>query len=451
LYKPYAKNLPGAAVNGARRAHLPRATWEASARAEIGRGRGAGGFERDHSACGVGLVARISGEPSREVVELALGALAAMEHRGGVGADGEASDGAGVLTAIPWRVLEPWLAAQRIAEPRPFSTAVGMVFLPREQGKRNLARELVAKALREEGLVVVGWRPVPLRPEALPPSVRERHPHVEQVVAQSPMLAGDELERALLLARRAVGKALIRQPIIRRLDDLYICSLSSRTIVYKGMVTSQVLPEFYPDLQDSAFISPYAVLHRRFSTNTAPKWSLAQPMRLLAHNGEINTLLGNLAWMRAREPELAAAVWGARMAELLPAVHGDSSDSGALDKLVELLVRSGRTPLEALMMTMPAAYEHEVAGGGEGEGAVGDARITDFYDYYAGVQEAWDGPALVAFADGRHLGALPTATACARRATRAPAPASSRSPPRPARSTCRARRSSRRAGSAPAR
>ncbi len=394
MYKPYAKNLPGAAVNGARRTHPPRTEVDASARAEAG---------RDHSACGVGLVAQVSGEPSREVVDLALGALAAMEHRGGVGADGEASDGAGVLTAIPWRVLEPWLAEQRVAEPRPFSTAVGMVFLPREPGKRNLARELVAKALREEGLVVVGWRPVPLRPEALPPGVRLRHPHIEQIVATSPALAGDELERALLLARRAVGRALIRQPLIRRLDDLYICSLSSRTIVYKGMVTSQVLPEFYPDLQDPAFVSPFAVLHRRFSTNTAPKWSLAQPMRLLAHNGEINTLLGNLAWMRAREPDLAAPVWGARIAELLPAVHADSSDSGALDKLVELLVRSGRSPLEALMMTMPAAYE--LAAVSEAGTGLGDPRVTAFYDYYAGVQEAWDGPALVAFADGRHLGA----------------------------------------------
>ena len=325
-----------------------------------------------------------------------------------------------------------------------------MVFLPREQGKRNLAKELVAKALREEGLVVVGWRPVPLRPEALPPSVRERHPHVEQVVAQSPMLAGDELERALLLARRAVGKALIRQPIIRRLDDLYICSLSSRTIVYKGMVTSEVLPEFYPDLQDPAFVSPYAVLHRRFSTNTAPKWSLAQPMRLLAHNGEINTLLGNLAWMRAREPELAAPVWGARIAELLPAVHGDSSDSGALDKLVELLVRSGRTPLEALMMTMPAAYEHEAAGG------PGRARAPT----RGSPTSTTTTPACRRPGTGRRSSPSPTAatsapastaTACARRATRAPAPACSRSPPRPAPSTCRARRSSRRAGSAPAR
>ena len=426
-----AIDLPGAAVNGARRAHPPRsdgavAAWHAGA--------------RDHSACGVGLVARISGEPSREVVELALGALAAMEHRGGVGADGEASDGAGVLTAIPWRVLEPWLANQRIAEPRPFSTAVGMVFLPREQGKRNLARELVSKALRDEGLVVVGWREVPLRPEALPPSVRARHPHVEQVVAQSPMLAGDELERALLLARRAVGRALIRQPVIRRLEDLYICSLSSRTVVYKGMVTAPVLPEFYPDLQDPGFVSHFAVLHRRFSTNTAPKWSLAQPMRLLAHNGEINTLLGNLAWMRAREPELAAPAWGARIAELLPAVHGDSSDSGALDKFVELLVRSGRS----------------AAGGADD----GDARRRTPPATRASRSSTTTTPACRRRGTARRSSPSPTAgtpapawtaTACVPRATRAPAPACWRSPPRPAPSTCPGRRSSRRAAWAPAR
>jgi glutamate synthase (ferredoxin) len=173
LYKRSATDLSGAAVNGARRAHPPLSAGEAAARAEAGRlSDGAGAGERDHSACGVGLVAQVSGEPSRRVVELALGALAAMEHRGGVGADGEASDGDGVLTAIPWRVLEPWLANQAIVEPRPYSTAVGMVFLPREPGKRALARELVSKALRDEGLVVVGWREVPLRPEALPPSVR---------------------------------------------------------------------------------------------------------------------------------------------------------------------------------------------------------------------------------------------------------------------------------------
>jgi len=353
----------------------------------------------EHSSCGVGLVARVSGEPGREVVELALGALVRMEHRGGVGADGEASDGAGILTAIPWGVLEPWLAEQRVAEPRPFSTAVGMVFLPTEPGKQHLGRELVAKALRDEGLVVVGWRPVPLRSDALPPGLRGKHPCVEQIVATSPTLAGDDLERALLLARRRIGRALAGQPLIRRLDDLYVCSLSSRTIVYKAMVTSDVLPEFYPDLQDPACTSSFALIHRRFSTNTVPKWSLAQPMRLLAHNGEINTVRGNLAWMAAREPDLAAPVWGARMAELLPPVHADSSDSGALDKLVELLVRSGRSPLEALMLTMPEAYEQDRGRPGA------DPRVIDFYDYYGGVQEAWDGPALVAFADGRHVGA----------------------------------------------
>ena len=352
----------------------------------------------DHAACGVGFVASVAGEPSRAVVELALAALARLEHRGGVGADGQTSDGAGVLTAIPWKVLEPWLAEQRLAEPRPYATAVGMVFLPREPGKRHLCRELVNKALRDEGLVIAGWREVPVRVEALPPVLRLAHPVVEQVVATSPTVSGEELERALLLARRSVGRSLARQPIIKRLDDLYICSLSTRTIVYKGMVTSEVLPAFYADLVDPAFVSSFAVFHRRFSTNTAPRWNLAQPMRMLAHNGEINTLLGNLAWMTAREPDLASPLWGARMGELLPPLHGESSDSGALDKLTELLVRSGRSPLEALLMTMPQAYE------GRDEAEL-DPRIAAFYDYYGGVQEAWDGPAMVAFGDGRAVGA----------------------------------------------
>ena len=220
-------------------------------------------------------------------------------------------------------------------------------------------------------------------------------------------------------------------------------------------------PSSIRTLQDPAFVSPFAVLHRRFSTNTAPKWSLAQPMRLLAHNGEINTLLGNLAWMRAREPELAAPVWGARIAELLPAVHGDSSDSGALDKLVELLVRSGRSPLEALMMTMPAAYEQAAAEAGTaGSTALPGAAPAEASPTRASSTSTTTTPACWRRGTGRRSSPSPTAatsapastaTACARRATRAPAPACSRSPRRPAPSTCPARRSSRRAGSAPAR
>ena len=350
----------------------------------------------EHAACGVGFVADGSGKASRKIVELGLAALSRLEHRGGLGADGQTSDGSGLMTAIPWLLLEPWLAEQRLTEPRPFSTAVGMLFLPREPGKRHLCRELVAKVLRDEGLVVAGWRKVPLCADALPPTLRQRHPIVEQVVATSPSLSGEELERVLLLARRRIGAALARQPVINRFSDLYVCSLSTRTIVYKGMVTSDVLPAFYTDLQDTAYASPFALFHRRFSTNTEPRWNLAQPMRLLAHNGEINTLLGNLTSMSAREADLAAPVWGTRMAELLPVLHQEGSDSGALDKFIELLVRSGRNPLEALMLTMPEAYE-----GRDGL----DARIAAFYEYYAGVQEAWDGPAMVAFSDGRVVGA----------------------------------------------
>jgi glutamate synthase (ferredoxin) len=374
---------------------------------------------RDHAACGVGFVAAAGGEASYRPLDLALGALARMEHRGGVGADGVSSDGAGVLTAIPWTLLEPWLrpadgsgsptgdrpddgrpgagqAGAHVAAPphRPTSIAVGMLFLPVHKGKRRLGRDLVTKALADEGLDVLGWRDVPVDPAVLGPLAGAHRPHIEQVVARSTTLRGEDLERALLLARRRIGAALQAQRVVRRLDDLYLCSLSCRTIVYKGMLGGAALPEFYADLREPSFRTPFAVFHRRFSTNTAPKWSLAQPMRLLAHNGEINTLSGNLAWMAAREPDLTHPVWGARIADLLPVLHGQSSDSGALDKFIELLVRSGRSPLEAMVMTMPPARS-----------ARDSAAVRDFLDYHAGVLEAWDGPALVAFCDGDVVGA----------------------------------------------
>ncbi len=361
---------------------------------------------REHSACGVGLVARISGEPSREVVELALGALAAMEHRGGVGADGEASDGAGVLTAIPWRVLEPWLAEQRVAEPRPFSTAVGMVFLPREQGKRNLARELVAKALRDEGLVVVGWRSVPLRPQALPPSVRERHPHVEQVVAHV-----SDAGRRRPGARAAAGPqgAWVARSSASPSSAVWTTSTSARSrrgpSSTRAWSPRRCCRSSIRDLQDPAFVSPYAVLHRRFSTNTAPKWSLAQPMRLLAHNGEINTLLGNLA-LDAR-PGAGAGGSGVGRADRRAAARRARRQQRLRRARQAGRVAGAQRPQPARGADDDNAGRLRARGRrrGGGEAGAGDPRVTDFYDYYAGVQEAWDGPALVAFADGRHLGA----------------------------------------------
>ncbi|HJW74398.1 MAG TPA: glutamate synthase central domain-containing protein, partial [Thermoleophilia bacterium] len=368
----------------------------------------------DHSACGVGFVVSTSPKHTRTVVKLALSALERLEHRGGLGADGESSDGAGILAGIPWRLYRPWLVERGVWGAAGEGTAVGMVFLPRDEGKRRLSRDLVEKALHDEGLAVVGWRPVPTRPDVLSASAETHRPEIEQVFATSPQ-AGDALERVLLLARRRIGRMLASQQLIRRLDDLYLCSLSGRTIVYKGMLSSTLLPRFYEDLTDPDFVSHFAVFHRRFSTNTLPKWSLAQPMRMLAHNGEINTLSGNLAWTRAREPDLSHPIWGDRMSDLLPPIHGDSSDSGALDKMLEFLVRSGRSPFEALMILMPESYEHRLNKAGAAAGRGGTAgrepaagqrdRTAEFYDYYSGVQEAWDGPAMVAFGDGDMVGA----------------------------------------------
>ena len=205
--------------------------------------------------------------------------------------------------------------------------------------------------------------------------------------------SGDELERELYIARRRIMQAGRKIS-----EDFYVCSLSSRTIVYKGMVRSAVLGDFYQDLKNPAFKVAFAVYHRRFSTNTMPKWPLAQPMRLLGHNGEINTLLGNINWMMAREATLSHPIWEDRFDELKPLVNIDNSDSATLDNVLELLVRSGRSPLEALMMMVPEAYRNQPS-------LAEYPEIVDFYEYYSGLQEAWDGPALLVFSDGKKVGA----------------------------------------------
>jgi glutamate synthase (ferredoxin) len=346
----------------------------------------------------VGFVAALDRAATHRPVDLALRALARLEHRGALGPDGVTGDGAGLLTAIPWALLQGEPASIGAAAAPAKRRALGMVFLPLHESKRRLARQLVERMLVDEGLTVAGWRPVPVREDVLGPLAAGHRPHIEQVVVLSPELAGESLERRLLLCRRRIGAALQAQAVVRRFDDLYVCSLSSRTVVYKGMLSATGLADFYPDLSDPAFSSPFAVFHRRFSTNSLPKWSLAQPMRLLAHNGEINTVRGNLSWMAARDADLAHPVWGARVRDLLPTVHAEGSDSGSLDKVVELLVRSGRDPLEALMMVVPEACEN-------GHHADGRPELRDFYEYHAGVLEAWDGPAMIAFGDGRTVGA----------------------------------------------
>jgi glutamate synthase (ferredoxin) len=347
--------------------------------------------ERD--ACGVGFIANPAGTPSHKLIEQTLAALTCMEHRGGCSADRDSGDGAGILTAIPWELFDV-LKQIRIDRSR---LAVGMLFLPQDADKRNVAKSITTEVVHQEGCRVIGWREVPVNPDTLGIQAKENQPYIEQVVIAGTQ-TGDELERELYMVRRKIVKAIQSEGTVKPGDDFYICSLSSRTIVYKGMVRSEVLGEFYQDLTNPNFTAPFAVYHRRFSTNTMPKWPLAQPMRMLGHNGEINTLLGNINGMTAREGDLNHPIWNNRLRELQPILNLDNSDSGTLDNVLELIVRSGRSPIEGLMIMVPEAYNNQPDLDNYPE-------ITDFYNYYSGIQEAWDGPALLSFSDGKVVGA----------------------------------------------
>src|SRR4028119_1486142 len=352
--------------------------------------------ERD--ACGVGFIANQSGEATHSIIQKALPALTCLEHRGGCSADRDSGDGAGLMTAIPWELLDTWFAEQGIVPPPRENCGVGMLFLSQDKFQATIARQVVEEVLMQRGLKLLGWRKVPIVPSVLGEQALEHQPLIEQVIVSSPHLAGDELDRQLFLARRTIGHALSNRPNFTR-RDFYTCSFSCRTIVYKGMVRAAVLAEFYEDLKNPAYKSSFAVYHRRFSTNTMPRWHLAQPMRLLGHNGEINTLLGNITWMKARQANLAHPNWTqADINTFNPIVKSESSDSANLDNVMELLVHSGRTPLESLTIMVPEAYKNQ-------PDLAPYPEIADFYEYYSAIQEPWDGPALLVFSDGKQVGA----------------------------------------------
>lgn len=353
--------------------------------------------ERD--ACGVGFIADQQGRASHALITKALSAATCMEHRGGCSADRDSGDGAGLMTAIPWELLNEWMNAQAISATSTERMGVGMVFLPQTEADAAVAREIVERAIVAAELQLLGWRVVPVKPEVLGTQARENQPQIEQVLVQAADLAGEALEQRLYLMRKRIENAAIgASHSYPNLQDFYICSFSSRTIVYKGMVRSEVLGTFYEDLVNPLYKSAFAVYHRRFSTNTMPKWPLAQPMRFVGHNGEINTLLGNINWMTARESDLAHPCWGEQLTDLKPIVDPIKSDSANLDRVMELLVRSGRPPLETIMIMVPEAYQNQ-------PDLVNHPEIVDFYEYYSGLQEAWDGPALLAFSDGNIVGA----------------------------------------------
>ncbi|OCQ99202.1 glutamate synthase subunit alpha [Oscillatoriales cyanobacterium USR001] len=352
--------------------------------------------ERD--ACGVGFIANQTGEATHEIIAKALPALTCLEHRGGCSADSDSGDGAGLMTAIPWELLKIEFAEKGIEIPAPENCGVAMIFLPTDRQQTAVARQLIERVLKEQNFTLLAWRKVPVKPEVLGRQARENQPEIEQLIITSEKLRGDELERQLFLTRRIIGELLSQDPTFPR-KEFYICSFSSRTIVYKGMVRSAVLGEFYTDLINPSYKSSFAVYHRRFSTNTMPRWPLAQPMRLLGHNGEINTLLGNINWMTAREADLTHPNWNeTEIPAFKPTVDGDNSDSANLDNVMELLVRSGRSTLESLMILVPEAYKNQPA-------LAAYPEIVDFYEYYSGIQEPWDGPALLVFSDGKQVGA----------------------------------------------
>ena len=347
--------------------------------------------ERD--ACGVGFLAQLSGEPSHGLLAQALHGLHCMEHRGGCGGDGDSGDGAGILCGIPWPYLEAVWPAASSEQSRPRGLA--MLFLPADAERRAVARALCEQAAAGLGLRSIGWREVPVAPEVLGPLARQTAPTIEQWLVEGEV-AGDALEALLFRCRRRVGD-LVREAWGPGPSDLYFASFSSRTVVYKGMVRSEVLPAFYADLRDPRFAVSFAVYHRRFSTNTLPRWPLAQPMRLLGHNGEINTLLGNINWAHAAQSHLDA-IWGDAANDLKPVVNAAFSDSANLDAMLELMVRSGRPITDSLLTLVPEAFRQQPE-------LESRPAIQAFYDYSACVQEPWYGPALLVFSDGRSVGA----------------------------------------------
>jgi glutamate synthase domain-containing protein 2/glutamate synthase domain-containing protein 1/glutamate synthase domain-containing protein 3 len=341
----------------------------------------------EHDACGVAFVARLGRPASHEVVARALLALERLEHRGAEGADADTGDGAGILLQLPHEFLR---TAADFELPEEGRYGVATCFLPRDEGARAQAVELLERTVETEGQQVLGWRDVPVVASECGRVAGAAAPHICQlfVGAGGRIADQDSLERKLYVIRRVVEHA--------DLDGLAVPSFSSRTVVYKGMLSAPQLPRYFPDLHDERLASRLALVHSRFSTNTFPSWELAHPYRMLAHNGEINTLRGNRNWMRARELQLASPLFGEDIDKVRPLLRDDISDSASLDSILELLVLGGRSPAHAMSMLIPEAYQ------GRPELS---QRVRDFYAYHSSLVEPWDGPAAVAFTDGRVIGA----------------------------------------------
>jgi len=351
----------------------------------------------EHDACGVGFVAHIKNQKSHAIVEQGLQILKNLTHRGATGADPMAGDGSGILIQLPDSFFRAELAVQGIDLPPAGEYGVGMVFLPRESASRMACQEEIERAVRAEGQALLGWRDVPVDNSVLGESVRQSEPVIRQIFVgrSTDVLVTDALERKLYIIRKRSGHAIQRLKL-KHGKEFYVPSFSARTIVYKGLLLADQVGNFYRDLQDRRVVSALALAHQRFSTNTFPTWDLAHPFRFIAHNGEINTLRGNVNWIRAREKGISSPVLGADLQKVWPLIYDGQSDSASFDNALELLVMGGYSLAHAMMLMIPEAWEKH---------ATMDVNRRAFYEYHAAMMEPWDGPAAVAFTDGRQIGA----------------------------------------------
>ena len=355
----------------------------------------------EKDSCGVGFIAHVKGHRSHKIIQDAGIALEAMTHRGACGCEANTGDGAGIMTALPHDFFTKIaLTDLAVTLPTPGHYAAGLVFLPQDATERKQCKTVVEDFIRQQNQQLIGWRPVPVDADAadIGPSARATEPVIEQLfIAASDGFSGDSFERQLYLIRKQATKLIRNDTTLAQHAMFYVCSLSTKVIIYKGQLMPEQVMKYFPDLNDPDFTSHLAMVHSRFSTNTFPSWDRAQPNRFMSHNGEINTLRGNQNWMRAREGMLSSDLFDDELAKILPVVEPDCSDSGTFDNVLEFLLMSGRTLQEAVMMMVPEAWQnHETM----------SEEKRAFYEFNSAVMEPWDGPASIVFTDGKYIGAV---------------------------------------------
>ena len=350
--------------------------------------------------CGVGFIANIKSKASYKITEDALEMLSRMGHRGACGCEANTGDGAGILTNIPHEFFFQEIQSLFGVSVEAGRYGVGNIFLPQDDKQRQHCISIVEKVVNDEGQTLIGWRDVPV--DSIKADVgdtaRNSQPVIKQlIIGNTEGIDNDAFEGALYIIKKHISKVIRTDESLSEALSFYVCSLSTRVIIYKGMLMGTQLLDFYPDLNNKEFKTYLAMVHSRFSTNTFPSWDRAQPCRFMAHNGEINTLQGNYNWMRAREGVLESDFFGDNLHKTLPVIETEVSDSGSFDNVLEFLLMNGRSLQEAVLMMVPEAWQndHEMSD-----------KKRSFYEYFSNVMEPWDGPASITFTDGRYIGAV---------------------------------------------